>query len=131
MRKVLSIFMALIFAFAIAACGSNNGQSSSNSSTSSSAASAEQSQAKKGAPKVDPNATADQKNAVKKAYSYATTMHMSLNKIRDQLVQFDKFSEADADYAVSKLTDIDWNKVALKKAESYTQTVNMAKSKIP
>ena len=49
---------------------------------------------------------------------------------RKKHLQFDKFSEADAEYAVNQLTDIDWNKVALKKAESYVKSVGIAKSKL-
>ncbi len=62
MKKFLSILFVVAFAISVAACGNDNKQSAPESSTSM----AEQTESKKEAPKEDPNATADQKNAVKK-----------------------------------------------------------------
>ena len=133
MKKLLALLMALVFALSVTGCGGENKQASSSSSSSSSAQATEQKQAepKKEAHKEDPNATADQKNAVKKARSYVKNVGMAKSKIAGQLVQFDKFSEADAEYAVSQLNDIDWNKVALKKAESYVKNVYISNSNFP
>ena len=130
MKKFLSLLIVLVFALSVAGCGGDNKQAASSSSSSTQATEQKQAEPKKEAPKEDPNATADQKNAVKKARSYVKSVGTAKSKLVGQLTQFDKFSEADAEYAVNQLTDIDWNKVALKKAESYVKSVGIAKSKL-
>jgi len=61
--------------------------------------------------------TVSQQNAMKKATSYLSHSAFSKLGLIDQLV-YEKFSEADAKYAVEHIT-VDWNAQALKKAKSY------------
>ena len=58
-------------------------------------------------------------------------MNMSKQGIYDQLTSDsgDKFNESDAKYAVDHL-DVDWNKNALKAAESYQKDQNMSTDEI-
>lgn len=76
----------------------------------------------------DKNATNSQRNALKKAISYAENMHMSKAKVYAQLTsEFgEKFPEADAQWAIEHLSDIDWNKQALIKAQSYQKQMAMS-----
>ena len=75
--------------------------------------------------------TAEFKNALKKAESYAKTMHMSKKGIYNQLTSEygEKFPADAAQYAIDNLT-VDWKENALKKAKTYRDTMNMSKSKI-
>lgn len=75
-------------------------------------------------------ATATEKTALRKAKSYYKSMNMSKQAIYDQLTSdVEKFSEADAQYAVDKLK-VNYKKAALKKAKSYYKTMNMSKQGI-
>ena len=76
----------------------------------------------------DKNATISQRNALKKAILYAETMHMSKAKVYEQLTSEygEKFPEADAQWAIEYLSNIDWNKQALLKAQSYQQQMAMS-----
>lgn len=78
------------------------------------------------------NATQEQKNALKKAKSYAKNMHMSKQGIFDQLTSEygEGFAEADAQYAIDNLEGIDWNTNALAKAKTYYNSMNMSKSAV-
>ena len=127
MKKFLALLMVLVFALSVSGCGGENKQTSSSSASSAQATEQKQAEPKKEAPQEDPNATVDQKNAVKTAWKYAQNGH-SKTQIAENLVKFDKFSEADAEYAISKLTNVDWNKVALIGAESYIKNLGMSKA---
>ncbi|WP_103382126.1 Ltp family lipoprotein [Pseudonocardia dioxanivorans] len=61
--------------------------------------------------------TTSQANAVRKAESYLAFTAFSRKGLIKQL-QYEKFSTADATYAVDHIT-VDWNEQADKKAESY------------
>lgn len=76
----------------------------------------------------DKNATNSQRNALKKAIMYAEKMHMSKAKVYEQLTsEFgEKFPEADAQWAIEHLSDIDWNKQALVKAQTYQKQMSMS-----
>jgi len=71
------------------------------------------------------------KAALKKAESYAKTMHMSKAAIYDQLVSEygEGFSAEAAQYAIDNL-QWDWKENTLKKAQSYAETMNMSDSAI-
>lgn len=75
--------------------------------------------------------TAEQKNALEKAESYAKIMHMSKQGIYDQLTSEygEKFDAADAQYAIDNI-EWDWNANALEKAKIYRDTMNMSKNRI-
>lgn len=75
--------------------------------------------------------TTEQKNALKKAESYSSMMHMSKAKIYQQLTSEygEGFTAEAAQYAIDNIV-ADWNANALAKAKSYQTTMNMSKQKI-
>lgn len=75
--------------------------------------------------------TMEQKNALKKAESYSSMMHMSKAKIYEQLTSEygEGFTAESAQYAIDNIV-ADWNANALAKAKSYQTTMNMSKQKI-
>lgn len=75
--------------------------------------------------------TTEEKNALKKAESYAKNMHMSKQGIYQQLTSEygEKFPASAAQYAIDNI-DIDWNANALAKAKSYQSNMNMSKQRI-
>lgn len=68
-------------------------------------------------------------NAQGSAQSYSDMMSMSKDAIQTQLVDFDKFPEDAAKYAVEHIT-VDWNKNALSSAKSYQENLNMSNDAI-
>lgn len=70
-------------------------------------------------------------NALKKAESYSKLMHMSKQKIYDQLTSEygEKFPADAAQYAIDHL-NVDYKANALEKADSYSKTMHMSKQKI-
>jgi hypothetical protein len=75
--------------------------------------------------------TKEETNALKKAQSYATTMHMSKQGVYEQLISEygEGFTTEAAQYAIDNL-NVDWNANALKKAKSYQDNMNMSKKAI-
>lgn len=75
--------------------------------------------------------TIEEKNALAKAESYSTIMHMSKAKIYEQLISEygEGFTKSAAQYAMENLV-ADWNANALAKAKSYQSTMNMSKKRI-
>ena len=75
--------------------------------------------------------TNEQKNALRKAESYAKTMHMSKQGIYDQLTSEygEGFDKEAAQYAIDNI-EWDWNANALAKAKSYRDTMSMSKNRI-
>lgn len=134
-------FWAIIVVVLICACAAGGGSKQSDTDNSSNdnsevEPSNDDKQNNTGTPKPQEDnkssATTEQKNALKKAQTYATSMHMSKQKVYDQLVSEygEGFSVADAQYAIDNLTSIDWNANALAKAKTYYTTMSMSKSKI-
>ena len=71
--------------------------------------------------------TTEEKNALKKAEIYSSTMHMSKQGIYNQLTSsIEGFTKEAAQYAIDNI-DADWNANALEKAKSYQQTMSMSK----
>ncbi len=79
----------------------------------------------------DNSVPAEYKSAVKKADSYANTMHMSKRGVYNQLTSDygEKFSKEAAQYAVDNVK-ADWNANALAKAKSYQETQSMSPNAI-
>ena len=75
--------------------------------------------------------TTEQKNALKKAKSYARLMHMSKARIYRQLTsQYgEAFDEDAAQYAIDNI-ECDWKENALETAKSYRNTLGMSKDRI-
>ncbi|MFC6275301.1 Ltp family lipoprotein [Levilactobacillus tangyuanensis] len=71
-------------------------------------------------------------SALNKAENYATEMDMSKARLYAQLISAsgEQFSEAAADYALSHLKGVNWNKNALAKAKSYQNEMDMAPAAI-
>lgn len=78
----------------------------------------------------DDNIPNEYKSALKKAESYSKNLHMSKQRIYDQLVSEygEKFPADAAQYAIDNL-EADWNENALAKAKSY-QELNMSTQRI-
>ena len=70
-------------------------------------------------------------NALKKAESYSSTMHMSKAGIYKQLISEygEGFTAEEAQYAIDNIK-ADWNANALAKAKDYQSTMSMSKSAI-
>lgn len=115
MKKLLSLGLLSISVVALVAC--SQGKSSSSEAGSSSEAKTEQSSEKK--------IPSEYKTAVTKAKQYAETVHLSKEGLRSQLVNFEKYSQEAADYAVDN-SDIDYKKQALEKAKQYQETMAMS-----
>lgn len=79
----------------------------------------------------DANVSAEFKNALKKAETYADMMHMSKAAIYNQLISEygEQFPEDAAQYAMDNL-EADWNANALAKAENYSESMHMSKAAI-
>ena len=74
--------------------------------------------------------TNEEKNALKKAEIYSSSMNMSKQGIYKQLTSsIEGFSKQAAQYAIDNI-DADWNKNALEKAKTYQQDLNMSKSAV-
>lgn len=115
MKKLLSLGLLSLSVVALVACSQS--KSSSSDTGSKSEAKTEQSSEKK--------VPTEYKTAVTKAKQYAETVHLSKEGLRSQLVNFEKYSQEAADYAVDN-SDIDYNKQALEKAKQYQKTVAMS-----
>lgn len=77
------------------------------------------------------NVSTEYKNALKKAETYSSMMHMSRQGIYNQLTSEygEGFPEDAAQYAIDNI-EADWNKNALAKAEDYSKTMYMSKQGI-
>ena len=75
--------------------------------------------------------TTEQRNALKKAELYASTMYMSKQSIYDQLVSpyGENFDKEAAQYAIDNI-EWDWCANALEKAKIYRDTMSMSKNSI-
>lgn len=69
-------------------------------------------------------------NALKKAESYSSTLHMSKKAIYKQLTsEFEGFTKKSAQYAIDNI-EVDWSKNALEKAKSYIESLHMSKNAV-
>lgn len=94
-------------------------------------ADAEKRAADEAAKKLADSQPAEYKAALKKAASYANTMHMSKQGVYDQLVSEygEQFSPEAAQYGIDNVK-ADWNANALAKAKSYQDTMSMSPAAI-
>ena len=131
-------FITLVILVLLGGCASMMGGGSSKSTSASSSSAAadsssvtnENSQgtgtesstvagAESNAKQNDNSVPSEYKSALKKAESYSRTMHMSKQRIYDQLTsEFEKFTPEAAQYAVDNMK-ADWNANALESAKSY------------
>lgn len=75
--------------------------------------------------------TTGETNALKKAETYSSVMHMSKKRIYKQLTSEygEGFTAAEAQYAIDNIK-ADWNANALATAKNYQETMSMSKSAI-
>ncbi|EOL45759.1 Ltp family lipoprotein [Enterococcus caccae] len=125
MKKSL-IGMSLVATLMLAGCGT-----SSTSSPSDKAAEKSETPANNEAKQQDDGVSTEFKSALKKAESYATSMHMSKAGVFDQLTSEygEKFPLEAAQYAIDNVK-ADWNANALEKAKSYQESMSMSKEAV-
>lgn len=84
------------------------------------------------AKKPSTNVPIEYKSALAKAKSYSKLMHMSKQRIYEQLISpyGEKFSESAATWAIQNLTGINWKQNALEKAKSYQNSMHMSPERI-
>ncbi|AEV95149.1 Ltp family lipoprotein [Pediococcus claussenii] len=116
MKKTIALGLTLLSSLSLAACSSDLSTSSTDSSSTS-----KTEEKKLSVPTA-------YTSALNKARDYATTMDMSKQAVHDQLTSEagEQFSSKAADYAMSHLTGVDWNKNALNKAKSYQKDQDMS-----
>ncbi|MDO8657505.1 MAG: Ltp family lipoprotein [Candidatus Levybacteria bacterium] len=121
----------IMFFMFVGAMGSGN--KSSNSTTNSSTVDSTSSKTEPTATSVskEPDVPTEYKSALKKATTYANTMHMSKKGVYNQLVSEygEKFSPEAAQYAIDNVK-ADWNANALAKAKTYQDTMSMSPASI-
>ncbi|RSX54808.1 prophage superinfection immunity protein [Bifidobacterium dolichotidis] len=69
---------------------------------------------------ADSHAPRDEQQAIKAAQLYANVLYLSQQGTYEQLVKIDNFSRDNADAAMKQLK-VDWNKNAVRAAQSYKQ----------
>ncbi|WP_338230677.1 Ltp family lipoprotein [Lactiplantibacillus paraxiangfangensis] len=124
-------FWILVVIVVIGFASSMGGSGSSDSSDDSSATSSKKISKSKESSKK-PKTSAQNLAALAKADTYAKTMDMSEKAVYDQLTSDagEGFSKSAAKYAMDHLNGVNWNKNALKKAESYQKDQSMSTNAI-
>ena len=120
------VIVVLVVLIALGSIGSSGEQNSIQNQTDGTSAKVEAADAS-----ATPSVPAEYKAALKKATSYANTMHMSKRGVYQQLTSDygEKFTPEAAQYAVDNVK-ADWNANALAKAKGYQNTMNMSPAKI-
>jgi hypothetical protein len=72
--------------------------------------------------KTDTTPTENEKKALEKAKEYLSKAAYSESALKKLLIDTDKFTEAEASYAI-KNCGADWKEQAVKKAKEYTSTI--------
>jgi hypothetical protein len=117
-------FIALIIIISIASSGGRSDTKTAGETSQSNNQAAQVEEQKDNIP-------TEYKSALKKADSYANTMHMSKKGVYNQLTSDygEKFSKEAAQYAVDNVK-ADWDANALAKAKSYQETQSMSPNAI-
>jgi colicin import membrane protein len=85
-------------------------------------------EAKREAEAAEPTMTSSQENAIESAQSYVDMSGFSKEGLIEQL-QFEKFSKADAQFAVDHI-DVNWNAEAVESAEGYLDMSGFSKPEL-
>ena len=110
MKKITTLTVIGLSAVLLSACSSN-----SSNKKDSAASETKTEQQTTVASKAEP--TAEEKAALEKAKVASESFHISKAKIKESLVNQEKFPEAAAQYAVDNL-DVNWKEEALERAKS-------------
>ena len=121
MKKGLKIFLGTAIVLSAIACSTSSDEETKK----------EDSKEKVVETKEDTNVPKEYRNALQKAENYSKMMHMSKQRIYDQLTSEygEKFDSEAAQYAIDNL-DADYNENALKCGENYKKTMHMSKQGI-
>ncbi len=80
-------------------------------------------------PPPEPEVSVSQQNAARSARQYLDVLGFSRDRLVNQLVQFDRYSEADAAAAVDSLT-VDWNEQAARSARQYLDVMGFSRDRL-
>ena len=115
MKKGLKVFLTAAIVISAVACSTSN----------------DEVKEKVVETKEDTSIPKEYRNALHKAENYSKMMHMSKQRIYDQLTSEygEKFDAEAAQYAIDNL-NADYNENALKCGENYKKTMHMSKARI-
>ena len=121
MKKSLKVFLGAAIVLSAVACSTANDEETKTKET----------KEKIVETKEDTSVPKEYRNALHKAENYSKMMHMSKQKIYDQLTSEygEKFDAEAAQYAIDNL-NADYNENALKCGENYKKTMHMSKARI-
>ena len=121
MKKGLKVFLTAAIVLSAVACSTTSDEETKNKDT----------KEKVVETKKDTSVPKEYRNALHKAENYSKMMHMSKQRIYDQLTSEygEKFDAEAAQYAIDNL-NADYNENALKCGENYKKTMHMSKARI-
>lgn len=121
MKKGLKVFLTAAIVLSAVACSTTNDEETK----------AKETKEKIVETKEDTSVPKEYRNALHKAENYSKMMHMSKQRIYDQLTSEygDQFDVEAAQYAIDNL-NADYNENALKCGENYKKTMHMSKARI-
>lgn len=121
MKKGLKVFLTAAIVLSAVACSTANDEETKTKET----------KEKVVETKEDTSVPKEYRNALHKAENYSKMMHMSKQRIYDQLTSEygDQFDVEAAQYAIDNIKG-DYLEAALKSAKNYQETMNMSKDAI-
>lgn len=121
MKKGLKVFLGAAIVLSAVACSTANDEETKTKET----------KEKIVETKEDTSVPKEYRNALHKAENYSKMMHMSKQRIYDQLTSEygDQFDVEAAQYAIDNIKG-DYLEAALKSAKNYQKTMNMSKDAI-
>ena len=121
MKKGLKVFLTAAIVLSAVACSTTSDEETKTKET----------KEKIVETKEDTSVPKEYRNALHKAENYSKMMHMSKQRIYDQLTSEygEKFDAEAAQYAIDNL-NADYNENALKCGENYKKTMHMSKARI-
>lgn len=121
MKKGLKVFLTAAIVLSAVACSTTSDEETKTKET----------KEKIVETKEDTSVPKEYRNALHKAENYSKMMHMSKQRIYDQLTSEsgEKFTAEQAQYAIDNIKG-DYLEAALKSAKNYQETMNMSKDAI-
>lgn len=121
MKKGLKVFLTAAIVLSAVACSTTSDEETKNKDT----------KEKVIETKEDTSVPKEYRNALHKAENHSKMMHMSKQRIYDQLTSEygEKFDTEAAQYAIDNIKG-DYLEAALKSAKNYQETMNMSKDAI-